>query len=115
MRRRVPNKSRVASLYRDPVLQIDFLHHQVYVRGKEVQLSALEFRLLATLVQYPGIMLSADRLLDLCWGDRESSLENVRVYIGYLRKKLEEELPKPQLIQTVREFGYRYRPPEGLT
>ena len=110
--RRIPDKSEVLDMYRDRMLWIDFPRHQVHVRAKEVRLSVLEFRLLATLVQNRSIVMSADRLLDLCWGSRASSPETVRVYIGYLRKKLEENPAMPSLIETVRKFGYRYRPPE---
>ena len=64
---------------------------------------------MAVLVQNRDIAMSAERLLDLCWRDRESGPESVRVYINYLRKKLEEDPSKPQLLETVRGFGYRYR------
>ena len=96
--------------YRDAALLVDRLRHQVYLNGREVELSPQEFRLLATLVAHAGIVLSPQRLLDLCWKEGEAGLEVVRVYIGYLRKKLEDNPRQPRLIETVREFGYRYRP-----
>lgn len=95
--------------YRDTALLVDFSRHQVYLRGKPVGLSPQEFRLLTTLIGEPGIVFSNDRLLDLCWGVGEGGPESVRVYIGYLRKKLEDDPRDPKLIETVREFGYRYR------
>ncbi|MFQ6027169.1 MAG: response regulator transcription factor [Dehalococcoidia bacterium] len=111
--RRVPNTAEVTDRYEDPVLRIDFRTHQVHVRAQSVHLSALEFRLLTALVRNPSAVLSADRLLDLCWTNRETGPETVRVFIGNLRKKLEEDPARPQLIETIREFGYRYRPPEA--
>ena len=107
--RRVPTKPGIEDLYSDQLLHIDLARHQVHLEGCELNLSALEFRLLVTLVQHRGIVLSADRLLDLCWGNRDSGPQAVRVYIGYLRKKLGEGPGRPRLIETVREFGYRYR------
>jgi len=99
----------IEETYQDPVLSIDYRRHQVHVRSEEVQLSPVEFKLLTALVQNRDILLSTERILDLCWGERESGPERVRVYMNYLRKKLEEDPSKPQLLETVRGFGYRYR------
>jgi len=99
------------SFYSDSVLYVDFSKHRVYVRGEEVSLSPTAFRLLSALVQNAGHVLSTGRLLDLCWGDGLGGPDSLRVYIGYLRKRLEVDPRHPQLIQTVREFGYRYSPP----
>ena len=100
--------------YTDERIQVDFQHHRTFVNGSEVKLSPLEFRILGTLVQNSNQVLSPERLLDLCWGDRPGGLVNVRVYIGFLRRKLEEDPARPQLIETVREVGYRYRPPRHV-
>lgn len=97
--------------YRDSALHIDFLRHRVYVRGDPVKLTALEFRLLTSLARSAGQVLSTDRLLDHCWPEGERGPEIVRVYIGYLRKKLKDQAKSSQLIETVRGFGYRYRAP----
>jgi DNA-binding response OmpR family regulator len=97
--------------YRDAAMHIDFPHHQVHLDGRRVELSPLEFRLLWALVRNANVVLSTDRLLDLCWGEGEGGPENVRVYIGYLRRRLGEDPRRPRLIETAREFGYRYRPP----
>ena len=91
-------------LYQDKVLSIDVLRHRVLVKGKEVKLSPTEFRLLMVLTQNDGIVISVNHLLDLIWGNTEVSEANVREYIYLLRKKLGGF----QLIETVREFGYRY-------
>jgi DNA-binding response OmpR family regulator len=100
--------------YEDPQVHIDFQQHRLFVRGNEVRLSPLEFRLMGVLVQHAGHVLSHDRLLDLCWGeDRPGGPINVRVYINFLRRKIEADPENPLLIETVREFGYRYSPPKG--
>jgi len=108
-RSRSPQPTR--EVYQDPVLTVDYPQHQVYLGGAKVDLTAQEFRLLAALVQNPNRVMSTDRLLDLCWGEGFGGPENVRVYIGYLRKKLRDDAKTPRLIETVREFGYCYRPP----
>jgi len=108
--RRVPRSSEAKAVYEDQALLLDWSRHQVYVRGTPAELSPLEFRLLTALVRNAGNVLSADRLLDICWDERPAGPTNVRVHISSLRKKLEEDPARPHLIETVREFGYRYRP-----
>ncbi|NQU96900.1 MAG: response regulator transcription factor [Chloroflexi bacterium] len=102
--------------YADTQLVVNHAAHTVTVRGVPVSLSPLEYRLLAALVRHPGQVLSHDRLLDLAWGpdSLDASPESVRLYVSYLRAKIEEDRRRPRLIQTVREFGYRYvRPGSG--
>ncbi len=97
--------------YTDSIVRVDFARHDVYVKSAKVDFTPQEFRLLAALVRHAGTVLSTDRLIDACWGE-VGGPENVRVYIGYLRRKLEDDPTQPRLIQTIREFGYRYSPPE---
>lgn len=97
--------------YQDSALLVDFPRHQVYLDGNRIDLTPQEFRLLTALIRHANMVLSTDRLLDLCWGSSEGGPENVRVYISYLRRKL-EDAGRPRLIETVREFGYCYHPPE---
>lgn len=100
--------------YRDAELAIDFLRHEVLVRGEAVNLSPTEFRLLRALTRSAGQVLSQDQLLDHVWGEEYAeSLDVVRLYIGYLRRKIELDSRNPRLIETVRGFGYRYRRPTG--
>lgn len=109
VRRRSTSAQGTREPYQDAVLSIDFRRHKVYVRSEEVHLSPIEFKLLAIFVQSRDMVLSADQLLDSCWGDRDSGPDSVRVYMNYLRKKLEDDPAKPRLLETVRGFGYRYR------
>ena len=76
-----------------------------------MELSATEYRLFTALVRHAGLVMSSERLLDLAWGQAEGGPENLRVYIGYLRRKLEADGRGIRLIETVRGFGYRYSPP----
>ncbi|HSZ14640.1 MAG TPA: response regulator transcription factor [Solirubrobacteraceae bacterium] len=98
--------------YADPELTIDFAQAEVRFREREVKLTPLEFRLLATFVRHPNHVLSRDQLLELVWGDSLGvSPEQVKLYVGYLRHKLDPAAPRSTPIETVRGFGYRYRRP----
>jgi DNA-binding response OmpR family regulator len=75
-----------------------------------VQLTPLEFKLLAVFVRHPNQVLSRDQLLELVWGDAYGvSPDQVKLYVGYLRKKLAPDDPDEVPVETVRGFGYRYR------
>ena len=113
LRRARSEDTEEAAVYRDAALYLDYERHDVRVHGEPVELSPQEFRLLTALIRHPGAVLSADRLLELSWGRSEGGPENVRVYIGYLRKKLEPEPDVPPMIETVRGFGYRFNARRG--
>jgi DNA-binding response OmpR family regulator len=91
--------------YEDDQVFVDFAQRLTQVKGEDVMLTPLEFRLLAALVRHPNQVLSHEQLLDLAWGDESVSRDQVKLYVGYLRRKL----GKPELIESVRGFGYRYR------
>jgi two-component system alkaline phosphatase synthesis response regulator PhoP len=90
-------------------LEIDVNRCQVVRGGAVVDLSPLEFRLLAALVEAEGRVLSRDRLLDVLGGPHsEGVLErSVDVYVGRLRSKLGDDPDRPRYIATVRGTGYR--------
>jgi DNA-binding response OmpR family regulator len=108
--RRTGGKTEVLEAYADDFLQIDFAQRQVSVHGEAVQLTPLEFKLLAAFVRNPGQVLARDQLLELVWGDPYGvSGDQVKLYVGYLRRKLLPDAPAEAPIETVRGFGYRYR------
>ena len=83
-------------------VEVDLRQRIVRVRGEEVRLTPTEFKLLATFVRHPNQVLTREQLLDHVW-DGAGGDEQVKLYIGYLRRKL------PTIeIETVRGFGYRY-------
>lgn len=95
------------STYDDGTLCIDLIRKHVYRRGKIVHLTPTEYRLLASLVQHRGSVVSHDELLTLVWGKPyKSATVLLSVYINYLRKKLEENPKKPDYIHTKWGFGY---------
>lgn len=110
--RRTGGKSEVIEAYSDDFTQVDYAQRQVKVDGRDVQLTPLEFKLLSVFVQNPNQVLSRDQLLELVWGDPYGvSGDQVKLYVGYLRRKLVPEAPQTAPIETVRGFGYRYRRP----
>jgi DNA-binding response OmpR family regulator len=111
--RRSGEKTEAKEVYDDGTVSIDFAARSVVVRGDGVSLTPLEFRLLSVLTEHTGQVLSRRQLIDLVWGrSYESSGDPVKIYIGYLRKKIEENPASPTLVETVRGFGYRYVKPE---
>jgi DNA-binding response OmpR family regulator len=101
-----------ADSYADSYLSIDWAQARVTVGERDVQLTPLEFRLLSTFVRHPRQVLSRDQLLELVWGDAFGvGGDQVKLYVGYLRRKLDPENAESVPIETVRGFGYRYQPP----
>ena len=112
--RRSRGKTEVTESYNDAFVEIDYGQRRVTAAGRSVQLTPLEFRLLAAFVQHPNQVLSREQLLELVWSDPFSiSGDQVKLYVGYLRKKLAPDAPDTAPIETVRGFGYRYRRPAG--
>jgi DNA-binding response OmpR family regulator len=108
--RRSGGTSEVTGAYRDELLEVDFAQRSVLVRGEPVSLTPLEFRLLRAFVRHPGQLLSRNQLLELAWGDADTRSGNeVKLYVGYLRRKLDAADGAGLAIETVRGFGYRYR------
>jgi DNA-binding response OmpR family regulator len=93
----------------DSFVMIDFAHASVTAKGKEVSLTPLEFRLMAAFARHPQQVLTHDQLVELVWGNSGASRDQVKLYVGYLRRKL-REASGLEPIETVRGFGYRYRP-----
>jgi DNA-binding response OmpR family regulator len=95
--------------YVDDLLEIDFTQRSVVANGLKVDLTPLEFRLLAAFVQHAGQLLSHRQLRELAWGDHDPhSRDQVKLYVGHLRRKLDSAIRTGAPIETVRGFGYRY-------
>lgn len=94
-------------------IAIDVATREATRGGDPIELTRREFDLLATLVEHAGTVLSRDRLLTDAWGYRNPVETNaVDVYVGYLRRKLEES-GRPRLLHTVRGVGYVLREPRA--
>ena len=91
-------------------LEIDTASHSVVVGGAAVELTATEYQVLVLLARAAGRVLSRERILDAVWGPgHHGSIRTVDNFVGQLRAKIEEDPAQPQLIETVRGFGYRLR------
>ena len=91
-------------------LKIDIEARSVTFKDTEIDLSEREFDLLANLIENTGTVVSKQELLEEVWDNlypKEEELNNVEVYIGYLRKKL-KPYKVDEKIKTVRGFGYRW-------
>lgn len=89
-------------------LEVDGERCQVHIAGKEISLTATEFKLLEFLMSRPGIVFSREQLLDAVWGhDRAVTDRTVDVYVLRLRQKIEAEEGHPY-IRSVRGFGYSF-------
>jgi DNA-binding response OmpR family regulator len=108
--RRSGGAAAVHEAYADDFLAIDYAERRVDVGDREVRLTPLEFKLLATFVQNRNMVLSREQLLKLVWSDPYGvSGDQVKLYVGYLRRKLVPDAPGDAPIETLRGFGYRYR------
>ena len=93
----------------DERLKIDFSRREVWVEGEKVDLRPTEYRLLYHLVQNAGWVNTHEQLLSKVWGfEYQDEPHYVRLYVNYLRKKLEEDPADPKYILTERGVGYRF-------
>jgi two-component system, OmpR family, response regulator MprA len=92
-------------------LTLDATRHSAQVRDRRVELTRTEYRLLELLMRNPGRVLPHGLIYDRVWGYDYGPTSNAqRVYVGYLRRKLEQAGAR-QLIHTVRGVGYVLREP----
>ena len=93
----------------DDRLKIDFDRREIWLEGKLVKLRPTEYRLLFHLVQNAGWVVSHDQLLQKVWGyEYRDEPHYVRLYINYLRQKLEKDPANTKYILTERGVGYRF-------
>jgi len=93
----------------DDRLMIDFGKREVYVEGKPVALRPTEYRLLYHLVQNAGWVMSHETLLSKVWGpEYRDESHYLRLYVTYLRQKIEPDPAHPRYILTERGVGYRF-------
>jgi DNA-binding response OmpR family regulator len=91
-------------------LTIDVPRRVVEVDGRRVQLTYVEFELLARLASHPGRVYSRRMLLEALWGSADfRDPRTIDVHVRHLREKLERDSRNPEFILTVRSVGYRFR------
>jgi DNA-binding response OmpR family regulator len=94
-------------------LEVDFERRATTIAGEAIQLTYVEFEILATLASSPGRVFSREMLLEHVWGDSTyRDPRTVDVHIRHLREKLESDPKAPEYLFTVRGVGYRFRDSE---
>lgn len=93
-------------------IEVDWRSHQVWVRGKRVKLSPTEYKILACLIKNRGWIVTHEQLLEKAWGPNYIGDKSfVKLYIRYLRQKVEENPHQPKYILTERGIGYYFATP----
>lgn len=102
-----PNRAPVLTLNG---VALDHAQHAVTVRGTVHHLTPMECRLLATLMQHAGEVLTRTFLMQEVWEtDFTGDTRTLEVHISWLRKKIEADTTEPELIQTVHGVGYVFQ------
>lgn len=92
-------------------LEINFADRRVFVLGEEVRLTPREYDLLRSLARYAGRVVTHRQLMTAVWGpDAQVDAQFVRVLVGQVRQKIEEEPAAPRLLLTEPGLGYRLAP-----
>jgi two-component system, OmpR family, KDP operon response regulator KdpE len=108
-RAELPSQVDKAPIRVDERLQVDFNRREVIVEGSSIKLRPTEWRLLYHLMQNAGWVVPHETLLSKVWGwEYRDETQYLRLYITYLRQKIEKDLNKPQYIFTERGTGYRF-------
>jgi len=110
LRRVEPTKAQADEpLTIDADLAIDFPRRDVIVRGERIKLRPTEYRLLLQLVENAGWIVPQETILSKAWGpEYRDDTQLLRLYINYLRKKIEPDPANPRYIFTERGVGYRF-------
>ncbi len=110
MRRNHQQTLEEITMYNDGELMIDLDSRRVEIRGKPIKLTPTEFRLLSILLRRVGRVVAHEDLIREVWGtEKDVSLGSLKLYIHYLRQKLEERPRKPRYLVAEWGIGYRFR------
>lgn len=110
LRRHTKNASNRKSIYDDGQLSIDLDNRHVRLRGKPIKLTPTEFRLLAILMRRAGRVVTHEELIHEIWGtDKDVGLGSLKLYVHYLRQKIEDHPKKPYYLLAEWGIGYRLR------
>jgi two-component system, OmpR family, KDP operon response regulator KdpE len=91
-------------------IRVDLARRIVMVRGEEVHLTPIEYKLLGMLVRHAGMVVTHRQLLEEVWGPgHENEMQYLRVYMTQLRHKLERKPARPKYLMTEPGIGYRLR------
>jgi DNA-binding response OmpR family regulator len=95
--------------FRDGEIEIFFNRYEVKLRGKRIELTPKEFKILAFLAAHPGEVFTREQLLASVWGENYvGELTSIAVFIRKIREKIEDEPSKPKYLKTVWGVGYTF-------
>lgn len=99
----------VPEIYRFGDAEVDFTRCELRRAGRAVEMTPIEFKLLATFIRHRGQTLSRDKLLDQIWGRKTFVTDRVvDTHVTNLRKKIESKAGEPRFLVNVRGMGYRF-------
>ncbi len=104
----MPEGTQTQAIFTTGDLVIDYAQHIVTVQGRVVQLSRTEYKLLSTLAQNVGMVVTHELLLEKVWGpEYNRDIDFIWVYISRLRRKIEEDSRHPKYVLTIPDVGYK--------
>jgi DNA-binding response OmpR family regulator len=106
--RRARQEDEPGEIYEFRDISVNFKSHEVLKAGKEVSLTALEFKLLKFFIAHKGEVVTRNALLDEAWGDAIVSPRTIDPHIVHLRKKIENNPSQPEYIISLRGVGYKF-------
>jgi DNA-binding response OmpR family regulator len=96
-------------IFNDGEFRINFMNRELWVRGELRHLTPKEFNLLAVLVRSSGRVVTRTELVTQAWGEEYSdAIDSLKLYVHYLRQKIEVNPEQPEYIVTSRGVGYRF-------
>jgi DNA-binding response OmpR family regulator len=108
-RTRLVTRDNKPSTFNNGDIEVDWGSRQVWVRGERVKLSPTEFKIMSCLIKSRGWIVTHEQLLEKAWGPNYIGDKSfVKLYIRYLRQKIEKDPHKPQIIMTERGVGYYF-------
>jgi DNA-binding response OmpR family regulator len=108
LRRASPQEKPVSRLAQGSIV-MDLDRHEVFLHGRAVRLTLIEYKLLQALMEFPGRVFTRGQLLAHVYAFNEADVVDrvIDVHIGKLREKLDDDPAQPHYIQTIRGVGYR--------
>ena len=108
--RRIEERGKDLASYSFGEIRLDFQRYEATKRGKKLDLTPLEFRMLKLLIEKKGQVLSRDEFLDHIWGEENISVSfrTVDSHIANIRKKIEDDPSNPKYILSLRSVGYKF-------
>lgn len=108
--RRAEEKAKDLARYSFGKIDLDFKRYEATKKGKKIELTPLEFRMLKLLIKNKGRVISRDDFLDHIWGKENVSVSfrTVDSHIANIRKKIEDDPSNPKHILSLRSVGYKF-------